>query len=267
MTIWVDQGGLGSTATGTGVDETTAVDLVIPGTAVELVSIRVHAHSTAPAPAESLIGVTKLSGKDWNQGDFQFFSEIGGSHLGAINGNPYYQEPTWWHAFQPVVPGGNIGLSWEGLDALAGNGAFRVDCKWSDVRTGRAPINRKCTRETATSTSTAAGLTLSGASRITQYVLAVFSSTVAADDPSSGSLSINSGNLLGQQTMSLGYNLHGIEATSGQEVTSLQKADVDILVNPQKSNSVTFSGTLTEDVALGTAGGYAYQIAYHPVFA
>lgn len=265
MTIWVDRGGLASTSTGTGTDPTTAVTLKIPGTARELVSIRVNVHSTAPAPAESVTGVCSLTGKDWNNGDYEFFSEIGGSHLGAINGNPYAIAPRWWPCHQPVVPNGEIGLVWEGLDALAGNGSFKVSCKWSNQPTGLPRTNRKATRETPTSTSAGPALTLSGALKITEFTTAVSTSTVAADDPSSGSISITASNLMGQQTNELDYNIMGIEATSGIAWTTLNHADLDIDVNPGETNSVQFTSVLSEDVSLSTAGQWAYSVGYWPL--
>tara|TARA_R100000306_G_C4361347_1_gene135419 strand:- start:84 stop:881 length:798 start_codon:yes stop_codon:yes gene_type:complete len=265
MAVWTDTGGVGSFATGTGTSSTAVQDIQVPSNAVELVSISGHVHNTAPAPAESMTGIFTISGKDWQQGDYEFFSEIGGSHLGAINGTPYYAQPRYWPAYQPVRPNSVLGLTYEAMDALAGNGQCMITCKWSDTPTGNARINRKATRETATSTSTGSSLTLAGATNITAFTVAVSTTTVGADDPSNGKIQVNSGNLLGNQTLELAYNLHGIEATSGQQICNLQHADVSIPVNPAMTNSVTFSSTLTELTALGTAGQWAYSISYNPV--
>ena len=265
MAIWTDTGGVGSFATGTATAATATQDIQVPSNAVELVSIQGHVHNTAPAAAESMTGVFSITGKDWQAGDYEFFSEIGGSHLGAINGTPYFTQPKFWPAYQPVRPNSILGLIYEPLDALAGNGQAMITCKWSDTPTGNTRINRKATRETATSTSTGSSLTLAGATNITGFTAAVSSSTVAADDPSNGKIQVNSGNLLGNQTLELAYNMHGIEATSGQEISVLQNVDVSIPVNPAMTNSVTFQSTLTELTALGSAGQWSYSISYNPV--
>jgi len=262
MTVWTSVPVTGF-ATGTGTDATALQTLTVPSNAHYLVSIKAEVHSTAPAPAESLTGIVSLTGLDWQNSDYQFFTEIGGSHLGAINGNPYYQSARFWKAYQPVTPNSQIGVTYEPLDAEAGNGFVQILAKWSDTDLGKAPVNRKATTETSTSTSTIPSLTLSGCQRITELTFAVSSSTISGDDPASYILEVNSGNLVGQQTIQAIANLHGIEATSGQEVTYLNQNEVSIDVNRSMTNSVTFNGTVTESVALGTAGQYAYSIGYN----
>jgi molybdopterin-guanine dinucleotide biosynthesis protein len=62
----------------------------------------------------------------------------------------------------------------------------------------------------------------------------------------------------------MNYELHAIEATSGQMVAYLKNANLDIEVSPSMQDSVTFSSTLTEEVALTNAGQWAFGIAYLP---
>lgn len=262
MAVW-STSPITSTATGTGTAETADVAFSVPSNAVEIIAVRGHVHATNGDPAESILGVFKIKGQDFGWNPYEWFSEIGPAKLGAVDQTGYAQEPRWWKAYLPTVASSQLAVSYEPLDALANNGQFKIDVSWSSTRTGLAPIQRLCSRETATSTSTGPSLTLSGAERLVEYCIAVSTSTVAADDPSNGKLQVVSGGLEGQQLLELTYNIHSIEATSGIALTSLMYDDVDIPF--QSKESATFASTFTIDTALGTAGQYAYSLAYVPV--
>ena len=250
-------------ATGTGVDETAEQTLAVPGAARELIGVRGHVHTTQGNPAESIIGVFKIKGNNWTHNPYEWFSEIGSSKLGAIDEVGYAIEPRWWPAYLPVMPGVDYAVTYEALDALAVDGQAAIDLKWSTAPTGREPILRLCSRETASSTATGPGLTLPDAGRIVEFTFAYGASTVAGDDPSIARLFITSSNLEEIQTLSLTQNIHALEATTGVALGTLMHADIDIPVKAGAASAV-FTSSITVDVALGTAGAYAYSIGYIP---
>ena len=267
MSRWMDNGGIASFATGTGTAQSTVQTLKVPSSARELVAIRGNLLNTAPAVAESMAGVFSISGKDSKIGMYEFFSEVGGSKLAAINGTPYTHEARWWPVNQRVTPNSELGFSIEMLDALAGNGSCTVDCLWSNIEQPAEafpPINRRCSRETSTASSTGEQITLSGARKITGFSFAVAGSTIAADDSFSAQITLNSGNLDITQTVVQNVEVHSIEATSGQAVAYLKTVNVDLDVSATMESSVTFSASLNEEVALTNAGFWAYAVEYIP---
>ena len=250
-------------ATGTGTDPTAAQTFTVPDNARELVAVRGTLTSTLPNPAESGMGVFALGGDNFLNRPYEWFSEILSAKLGAIDEHAADHEERWWPANLPTKPGANLTATFEPIDALAGDGAASIDAKWSTRPTGMPATKRLATRETASTTSAAAGLTLTDARVITEMTVAYGAATVAADDPSRARLSISSNNLTEVQTITQTTVIHGIEATSGVAVSRLVHADIDIPVTNPNGNTV-FSGTFTVDTALGTAGQYAYSVGYIP---
>ncbi len=249
-------------ATTTGTAETAQQTFTVPSGAVELVAVRGHVTSEAPAPAEGLAGVFKITGQDWQHTPYEFFSEIGGNHLGSINGSAYAIEPRWWAARLGVKAGSTIACTIEMLDALAGNGEASIDCLWSSTRTGLPPVQRLCSRETASTTATGASITVTNASRVVDFTYAyVPNGVLVADEEASSILTVNSGGLSGQQTMSLSNIVHGIEATSGQSWTTLMKAEVDIAV---RDDPAVFNSSIALTSTSTNADCYAYSIGYIP---
>jgi len=249
-------------ATGTGVAESGQQTFTVPSGVVEMVAIRGHVTAEAPAPAEGMCGVFKVTGTDWKHTPYEFFSEIGGSNLGAIDGNAYAIEPRWWPARLPVKAGATIAVTIEMLDAMAGNAEALVDILWSTTRTGLPPVQRLCSRETASTSATGASITVTNASRLVDYTYAyVPGGVLVADEEVTSRLTVTSGALSEQQTMSLGNVVHGIEATSGQSWTTLMKADVDI---PVRDDPAVFNASIAVTSASGNADAYAYSIGYIP---
>ena len=248
-------------ATGTSKTQTEIATFTVPSGVVELVSVRGLVTSEAPAPAEALAGVFAMGGQDWKHTPYEWFSEIGGNKLGAINGIPS-MEPRWWSAHLPVKAGSTIGVSYEALDSLSGNGEALIDCKWSTIPSGMAPIQRLCSRETASTTATGSSITISNAKILRDFTFAfVPSGVVVADEEVSARLTVNSGALAEQQTMSLSSIVHGIEATSGQNVTTLNKAIIDI---PVRDDPAVFTSSIAITSASTNADAYAYSIGYQP---
>lgn len=261
MAIWTTSP-IAPTATGTGTDATAVQTFTVPSPAVELIAARVHVVAEAPAPAEGVCGVVAFGGQDWKHVPFEFFSEIGGTHLGAINGNAYAVEPRWWRANLPVKAGSTIGVSYEPLDALADNGEWFIDCVWSSVRTGLPAVQRLCSRETSTATATGASITIPDPTSIVDFSFALVPGGVlVADEEVTARLTVNCGALNEIQQMSLGSAVHGIEATSGQSWTSLMKREIDIGL---KSNPAVFTSSISVTSSPSNAGAYAYSIGYVP---
>lgn len=248
-----------STATGAGTAESAEVAITVPSRAVEIVATRGHVHATQGDPAESVFGVFKLKGQDFKYNPYEWFSEIGSAKLGAVDQSGYALEPKWWEAHLPVDPGSTIAVTYEPLDALANNGQFLAEILWSTARTGLPIRQRLCSRETASSTATGPTLTITGAARIVDFTVGNTASTVAADDPSNGRLTVVSSAFDEAQQMSLAFNIHTIEATSGVAQTCLFRREVDI---PVSGDPAVITSSITVDTALTTASAYAYSIGY-----
>lgn len=248
-------------ATGTGTNETAEQDVPVPANAVELIATQGDVHVTQGDPAESIIGVFRLKGDNWQNNPYEWFSEIGSAKLGAIDQVAYDGEPRWWKANLPVKSNSTIKLTYEPLDALANNGMASAKFRWSSTRTGLPPTKRKCSREVATSTLTDASITLTDLGVVTALIFGVTATTVAADDPGDYSLSVECSALAEQQTIQSSTVIHSIEATTGIAKTALRYDPQDI---PAKSANATFNATLTETTALGTAGTWFYAIEYIP---
>jgi len=260
MTSWPTR--LAAFATGTGTAETAEQSVVVPANAVELIALRMAATSTLPSVAESVMGVGKLKGNNWQNNPYEIAAEIGAATLSAING-PFAQQPRWWKANLPVSPNSTLSFTYEPVDALAGDGQCQVEFRWSDVRTGIQGVKRLFSREIATSTTTNTLTAINDAVKITRAYFAVGAATVAADDPGQYSLTLESSGLAKQQTMQVATTLIGIEATSGMEISYLMDTPVDIDLLPNVAQ-LSFSATLTETAALGTAGQWMYGVEYIP---
>ena len=253
---------LAAFATGAGTAETAAQAVSVPANAVELVAVKMAVAAGAPAPAESVMGVGKLKGDNWQNNPYEIAAEIGSAHLGAIGGD-WAAQPRWWKANLPVSPNSSIDFTYEPVDALADNGTCQPDFRWSNVRTGAQGVKRIFSREVATSTTVSTTVTLNDALSLTKGYFAVGAATVAADDPGNYSVTMESSGLQGQQTFQMGTTLHGIEATSGQEISYLEETPIDIGILKDVAQ-ITFTATLTETTALGTAGQWMYGVEYVP---
>mgnify|MGYP001618054773 CR=1 FL=1 len=263
MAIWTTAP-IASQATGAGVAETAETTFQAPSSAVELVAVKGHAFATQGDPAEPIFGVFKLKGQDWKHNPYEWFSEIGAPKVGAIDQVAYSFSPRWWPAHLPVRPSAQYSITYEPLSALANNGQYNIDLKWSTKKTGQAPILRLCSRESL-STAQLAVLSITGAKRVTSYGGGYTAETVAADDPSSARLALTSAGLDEIQTVSFNFNfIHTIEATTGVAYTALTVIEADIPVKAVGGDPLVFSSAITVDVALGTAGTYAYFIEYEP---
>lgn len=261
MAIYPTKGRV-SWAIGTATAETAQQAIIVPDNAIELVKTRGHIHSTQGAADESACCVFKLTGDNWHNNPYEFFSEIICAKDSVIDSHGYAMEPRWWNCGLPVSPGSTIQVTTENLDALATNGRASIDCLWSTRPTGMLPHKRKCTRETADTTSVSGSdITLTDAARILDFSAGLMPSAVAADDPSMASIQLTCSALAEQQTFSMNVNVHTIEATTGEALTALMKAEVDIGV---ASNPCTFTSLITLDVALATAGAWFYSIGYLP---
>src|SRR3990167_5328643 len=218
--------------------------------------------ATAPAPAESVMGIGKFKGDNWSNPPFEFAAEIGAAHLGAING-PFAAQPRKWKANLPVTPNSTIDFTYEPIDALADNGRCSLLTQWSTVRTGLRGVKRIFSREIATSTTTDSSITIRDALRLTKAYFGVGAATVAADDPGDYSISIELTGVAEQPNIQLNTMLHGIEATSGMEISYLEETSVDLGLQPAVTQ-ITPTVTLTETTALTTAGQWFYGFEYIP---
>ena len=253
---------LAAFATGTGTAETAEQSIVVPANAVELLAMRMEVTALAPAPAESVMGVGKLKGNNWQNNPYEIAAEVGAAHLGAIGG-PWAREPRWWPAHLPVSPNSTIAFTYEPVDALADNGQCGVEFRWSNGRTGIPGVKRLFSREIATSTTTNTLASINDARGITKGFFAVGAATVAADDPGDYSITLESSGLKDQQTFQIATQLIGIEATSGMEYSYLMETPQDIELLPGVAQ-ISFAATLSETTALGTAGQWMYGIEYIP---
>ena len=252
-----------SWATGTGTAETAVQAVEIPSNVVEIVAVRGHVQATQGDPAESLIGVFKLTGDNFKNRPFEWFSEIGSAKLGAIDEVGYEREPRWWDCHLPVSGGTPIEVTYEPVDALANDGRASIDLKFSTERTGIPPRLRKCTRETATSPTTGEALSLTKVGSVVDFAWGLSTATVAADDPTAASIVVTCESLIGQQDISLNTMVHTIEATSGRALTSLQYVEIHM---PSSNPTSRFTAALTSDTALTNAGQWFYSIGYIPTF-
>ena len=250
-----------SWATGAGTAETAEQAVEIPSNVKEIIAVRGHVVATNGDPAESIIGVFRFVGDNFKNRPYEWFSEIGSGKVGAIDEVGYEREPRWWDCHLPVSAGSPIGVTYEPIDALANNGRASIDLKFSTQRTGMTPRLRKCTRETATSTTTGEALSLTKVGSVVDFCWGESTSTVAADDPVAASIVVTCESLIGQQDISLNTTIHTIEATSGVAKTSLQYAEIDM---PSSNPTARFTAQLTQDVDLGTAGQWFYSIGYIP---
>ena len=253
-----------SIATGAGTAETAQTTFVVPSRAVEHVCVRLDVNATNGDPAESIAGIGKIVGQDWTQNPFEFSSEIGSAKVGAVDEVGYEREPRWWGSHLPTVPGATYADTYEPVDALANNGRYEIENVWSTLRGTGLPTRRLFSRETSTGTAiaTVAGvtLTLTGVRSLTDYSLGVSTSTVAADDPSDGRETLTSSGLE-QQQMSMNFNIHAIEATSGKALTSLRQREIDIAAT---GDPVVITSSFTVVTAHTTAGQFWHGIGYVP---
>ena len=260
MDIWCDSP-ITPTATGTGTDVTTIVTWVVPSGVAELVAVRGHVTSEAPAPAEGVCGVFAMGGQDWKYSPYEWLSEIGGSHLGAIDGCAYAVEPRWWEAHIPLKAGSTIGVTYEPLDALAANGEFLIDVVYASEPTGLQPVQRLCSRETASSTTTGASITISDAAVLVDFSYAfVPGGVLVADEEVTSRITVTSGSI--NRRLSLGNIVHGIEATSGQSWTTLMKREINIQV---VTRPCIFNSSIVVTSSSTNADAYAYGIGYIPI--
>ena len=254
-----------SVATGTGTAETAQTNFTIPSRVQEVVASRVDVNATNGDPAESIAGIAKITGQDWVDNPFEYSSEIGTGKVGAVDEVGYEREPRWWGAHLGVKPGGTIASTYEPVDALANNGRYLIDVVWSTLKGTGLPTRRLFSRESSTGTAAAtiagATLTITGAGRITDYSLGVSTSTVTADDPSDGRHTITSGGFGEQQTLSMSFLIHAIEATTGKALTSLRQREIDLAVT---GDPVVATSTLTIDTALAAAGQFWHGLGYVP---
>lgn len=236
--------------------------MLIPADAVELISTQMWVTATAPAPAESVMGIGKLKGDNWNNPPYEFAAEIGAAHLGAIGG-PFAQQPRKYPANLPVSPNSTVQFTYEPIDALADNGTVSVKFKWSNVPTGLQGVKRVFSREIGTGTTTDSSVTLRDCAKITKLYFGVGAATVAADDPGDYSITIEMTGILEHPTSQMNTQLIGIEATSGMEISYLEEEAVDLTLQAGVSQ-ITPAVTLTETTALGTAGQWFYGFEYVP---
>ena len=260
MTSWSTR--LAAFSTGTGTAQTAAQAVSVPANAVELIAVKMGVAATAPAPAESVMGVGKLKGDNWQNNPYEIAAEVGSAHLGAIGGD-FAAQSRWWKANLPVAPNSSVDFTYEPVDALADNGTCQPEFRWSNVKTGLQPVKRIFSREVATSTITSTTVSLFDALSLTKGYFAVGAATVAADDPGNYSVTMESSGLQSQQTFQMATTLHGIEATSGMEISYLEETPLDISVLSNVAQ-ITFTATLTETTALGTAGQWMYGVEYIP---
>ena len=251
-------------AIGTAVDTRVSSSFNVPSNAVELIATRAYVVSTAPNPAETLAVKLDIGGQDWNNSPAEWVPMLGYSGLGAIGAQAQLIEDKWTKWCLPVKSNSSLEIGATLLDALAGNGKVAVDFKWSTVPTGQIPYLRKVSATTSTATTNGASVTLSGVSRLTGLAGIVMPSTIGADDPSNGFIEITSSSLAEQQQTSVGYQVGGIEATSGIAPSPIQHTLVDIPVQAGKSTSVTFTSVNNVTDALGTAGLWCYVLTYIP---
>jgi hypothetical protein len=139
LTSWSTR--LAAFATGTGTAVTAVQNVTVPANAVELIAARMSVTAVAPAAAESVMGVGKLTGDNWQNNPWEMAAEIGAAHLGLING-PIAAKPRWWSANLPVTPNAIIGFTYEPVDALADDGTCQPEFRWSNVRTGIQGVKR-----------------------------------------------------------------------------------------------------------------------------
>ena len=252
-------------SSGTGTSETSTVSVQIPSNARSLVAVRGHASSVQGNPAEAIAGVFKITdggGGAFNSSPFEWFAELGNPKLGSVDqvGSPL--EPRYWKANLPVIGSGTMNLSYEPLDVLANNGTVSADFVWSTEPTqGINSRKRICSRETATSSTTGESLQIQDMAVLTDITFLVTASTVGADDSGAYSLAVTSSSLNDQQTVSMNGMVHVIEGTSGVAQSVLQQRQISINAS---SPVARFTSTLSEHVALGTAGMWAYSIGYIP---
>jgi len=253
---------LAAFSTGTGVAETGAQTVSVPADAVELISMKMWVTATAPAPAESVTGIGKLKGNNFNNPPYEVAAEHGAAHLGAING-PFAAQPRKWEAHAPVTPGTDLDFTYEPMDILVDNGAVSALFKWSNVRTPLPMKKRIFTREIATTTTTNSSITLRDALVITKAYFGVTASTVAADDPGDYSVTFEMTGVAEHSQIQMNTQLIGIEATSGMEISYLEEEELDLHLQPSVTQ-ITPAATLTETTALGTAGQWYFGFEYIP---
>ena len=260
MAIWTDT--FSDFAVGTSTDAGEPQDITVPSTAVEICAIKFGTTATAPAVAESTIGRVSLQGQDFNNQPWMAFSEPGASRLSAIGGDLTSSASRWHPCFLPITPGGNFQCVVEMLDQLSDGGRAWIDIKYSSTPTGMAPVNRLCSTETISSTSTGPTLTVTGAKNLTGYGGVYWATTVTADDGSVLRFNINSSALSVVQQLKFHMNIRAIEATSGHAQSYLTQIDCDV---PIKNDPAIFTSSVDVDQELDTAGGYAYYVEYNPV--
>ena len=252
-------------STGTGVNETSPTSVNVPANAVELVSMHIDVTSTQANPAESIIGIGKLTGDNWLNNPYEVAVEIGSSKLGAVSQSGYYTNSSLrpWKANLPVTKNSTISFTYQPMDALANNGLCQATFRWSTEPSGLPPRKRKFTRAISTDTTSNSDITLTDLKSVTEVIFGVTATTVSADDPGNYSLSLESSSLKEQQTVQAGTIISSIEATSGIGLTSLTREPQSILTLPGTSQA-TFSANLTATSGLSTAGIWFYGIEYIP---
>jgi len=226
-------------------------NFTVPSGAVELISIRGHATCEAPSVAEGLLIKFSLSGQDFRNTPYDFFSELGGSKLGVVGGCGYNVEPRFWRANLPVKAGSTIAVNSTSIDSVAGGTEALIDCLWSDQPTGLRPVQRLASTGTASSTSTGSSITLSGGLRVVDMAYAYLpGGVVVVDEETTSRLTLNSGGFAGQQTISMGNVTHAIEQTSGQIKANLMRCNLDIPIRDDPAivtSSVNVSSSSTND--------------------
>lgn len=248
-------------ATGTGTDVTAFQTFTVPSGANFLAFVKGKVTPLAPAVAEGIGGIFSMGGQDWKHTPYEWPAAIGGNRLGTINGSPPMTEGQWWDCHLPVRPGSTIGVAYEPMDAVADNGEASFSCIYSSTKLG-VSRQRLFTRETINTTTTGESITVTNAGSVVDFTVGMIpGGVVAADDPEVGRISATSGALVDQQTLRLDYVIHGIEATSGESMTTLSKAEIDIVV---RDDPAVFTALLVEAIGPTNAGAWFYGIGYTP---
>jgi hypothetical protein len=256
---------VGDAATGTGTARTSInSSFNVPSKAREWVGDWSFVTAEAPAPAESIIGVWDLTGTDFNHRPMEHPSQVGGAHLGNINGIAT-DAMAYWSKHIPLVGTESIDVGYEPCDAQAGNGQAGMIVAFDTVRSGRNTIYGLSTREKATGTAagqvTADNLDVKNALQNVEVFAAVTGAAVTADEQTVGSIEMRS--TAWDPIQSINFFMepgHAIEATSGQSVTHGPiRLPYDAVYT---SRSATVEATYNLETALTAAGQFIHGIRY-----
>jgi len=252
---------LGKNTGGTGVTVSATQTVTVDSSANFLANAKVTTLQEAPATAEASCVIGRFFGNSFQNTPAELVSNVVGPRLEATAAGGTY--PAEWYEFNLPVPAGvDISFTVENTDSNAGNTENTLDLIWSDAAND-TPKNREFTRETINTTLTGPNLIISEGAMVTDLTtVMVPGGVVVADEEQTGRIFATSSGFQTQNTLSLSYAIHGIEATSGSSWTHPNRAFQSL---PIIHRTATVATTLIETSGPTNPGTWFLGVGYRPI--